>query len=291
MNNILKKAMTKNGELRAYVLNGKELVEDARKIHQTTPVATAALGRTLIASGIMGAMLKNENDYITITIKGSGPLKGVVATSDFNANVKGYVFNPDVILPLNKDNKLDVAKSIGVGFLNIAKDTGLKKPYSGQVPLLSGEIAEDIAYYYKTSEQISSAVGLGVLIDTDMSVKQAGGFIIQLMPGASEETISVLEDNLTKIKSVTTFFEEGNNLDDLLDLLLNNFEYKVIEEIKPKYKCNCTKDKVKKALIAVGKKDLKEILEEDNQAELKCHFCNKKYLFDEKDLKNIITDL
>ncbi|WP_058486152.1 Hsp33 family molecular chaperone HslO [Defluviitalea phaphyphila] len=279
----------KKKQVRAFGAITTNLVEEARKIHKTTPVVSAALGRLMTASGMMGQMLKGENDIITLQIKGNGPLKGMIVTADIKGNIKGYPYNPIVDIPLNSKGKLDVKGAIGEGKLIVIKDLGLKEPYIGQTNLISGEIAEDITYYFANSEQIPSAVALGVLVDRDYSIKQAGGFIIQILPEAEEETISKLEENLKNITSITHLLEEGKKPEDILKFLLEDII--ILDKVPVHFNCNCSRERVEKALISIGLKDLKKILEEDKKAELKCHFCNKKYMFDEVDLKKIINRL
>ena len=273
--------------LRVYVAQTRELVNEARNIHQTTPVATAALGRLLTASAIMGVTLKNDTDLLTLTIKGNGPIKGVVATADKSPNVRGYVFNNNVDIPKKENGKLDVSGAIGMGTLTVTKDLGLREPMNGQVALVTGEIAEDITYYYATSEQTPSCVALGVLVDVDYSVKQAGGFFIQVLPNAKEEVVAKLEETLKGLESVTTMLEKMS-LEEMLELLFKGQSIKVYDTIEPKYKCSCSREKASKALVSIGKKELTEIVEEDEKANIHCHFCNTDYDFDEADLKKMI---
>lgn len=289
MNDYIIRATNKKKQVRAFAAITTNLVEEGRRIHNTSPVVSAALGRLLTAAGMMGYMLKGEKDIITLQIRGDGPIKGLVVTSDSKGNVRGYPYNSLVDLPLNSIGKLDVKTAIGNGYLTVIKDLGLKEPYIGQTKLVSGEIAEDLTYYFYNSEQIPSAVALGVLVDRDWSIKKAGGFIIQLMPEADEETISTLESNLKKIHSVTSLLDEGKTPEELLEILLGEIE--INDKLPVQYHCNCSREKIKKALISIGLKDLKEMLEEDKQGEVKCHFCNTAYLFNEEDLKEIIKEL
>ena len=288
MNNYIIKATAANHQIRAYAAVTKEMVEEARRIHNTSPVATAALGRTLTAGAIMGSMMKNEKDVLTIQIKGDGPIGGITVTADSKANVKGYVNNPNVVIPANKIGKLDVAGANGKGMLTIIKDIGLKEPYVGHTPLVSGEIAEDITYYFASSEQVPSVVALGVLMNKDNTVRQAGGFIIQLLPGASEEVITKLENTIKGINSVTTMFEEGNTPETILENILGNVGLEQLDKIPTDFKCNCTREKVEKALISIGKRDLQEIADEGEPVELNCHFCNESYVFEVEDIKKYI---
>ncbi|NLK21564.1 MAG: Hsp33 family molecular chaperone HslO [Epulopiscium sp.] len=289
MKDYIIRATDKKRQIRAFAAITTESVEDARKIHETTPVVSAALGRLMTAAGMMSYMLKGDKDIITLQIRGDGPLKGLIVTADSKGNVKGYPYNSAVDLPLNAIGKLDVSGAIGQGYLTVIKDLGLKEPYIGQTNLVSGEIAEDLTYYFVNSEQTPSAVGLGVLVDRDYSIKQAGGFIIQLMPGADDETISQLENSLKTIKSVTEILEEGKNPEDILRLLIGDIE--VMDRLPVNFHCNCSRERVEKALISTGLKDLREIYDTDKKAELKCHFCNKSYIFEEDNLKTIIDEL
>jgi molecular chaperone Hsp33 len=279
MKDYIIRATAANHQIRASACTTRNLVEYARDIHNTSPIATAALGRLMTAGVMMGSMLKNEKDLITLQIKGSGPMKGMVVTADAKANVKGYVFDPNVMLPPNAQGKLDVSGALGLGILTIIKDIGLREPYVGQTHLVSGEIAEDITYYYANSEQVPSAVALGVLMNKNNTVQQAGGFIIQLLPDAKEEVINQLEENLKSLKSVTEELESGKKPEDILDLLLGNMGLEIMETIPTQYNCNCTREKVEKALISVGKKELQDMIDEGKPVELLCHFCNEKYEF------------
>lgn len=289
MKDYIIRATDKKKQIRAFAAVTTNLVEEGRKIHDTSPVVSAAMGRLMTAAGMMGYMLKGEKDIITLQIKGDGPLRGIVVTADNKGNVKGYPYNPSVDLPLNSIGKLDVKGAIGNGYLTVIKDLGLKEPYIGQTKLVSGEIAEDLIFYFYNSEQIPSAVALGVLVDRDWSIKKAGGFIIQLMPEADEETISKLENNLKKISSITSLLEEGKLAEDILEMLLGEIE--ILDKLPVNYNCNCTREKIRKALISIGLKDLKEMLEEDKGGEVKCFFCNSSYVFNEDDLKEIIQEL
>lgn len=291
MKDYIVRATAANGQIRVFMANTKNMVETARSIHNTLPVATAALGRTMTAAAIMGLMLKGEKDILTIQLKGNGPLKGVVVTADSKANVKGYVYVPEVDIPLKPSGKLDVGGAIGEGSLSILKDIGLKDPYIGQIPLISGEVADDLTYYFAKSEQTPSVVALGVLIDVDGTVKQAGGFIIQLMPDADEETLSALEVRIRNIPSVTQMLEAGNTPEDMLEIILGDMNLKIMENMPTQFYCNCTRERVEKALISVGINDLQEILDEDKKASIHCHFCNKEYEFNEAQLKDMIMAL
>lgn len=284
----LLRATTKNGEIRAFAVNTKELVNVARSYHQTTPVVSAALGRLLTAGVMMGSMLKGEQELLTLNIKGDGPIGGVLVTANGAGQVKGYVNNPLVDLPLKVNGKLDVSGAIGVGNLTVIKDLGMKEPYVGQVELVSGEIAEDITYYYASSEQTPSVVALGVLVDTDYSIKQSGGFIIQLLPQAKEETIVQLEKNIQELPSITQMFESGLDEEAILKKVLEGFEVLVHDISSPEYYCNCSRERVEKALITIGKEELDAMIQDGEPIEMNCHFCDKKYRFEMEDLKKLI---
>lgn len=280
-----------NGSVRAFFAYTKNTVGEAQRLHSLSPVATAALGRLLTGAAIMGAMLKNDQDILTITAKGDGPLKGIVVTADNQVNVKGYVYEPIVDLPLKPSGKLDVGGAIGQGVLTVIKDMGLKEPMSGQVPLVSGEIADDLTYYFAKSEQIPSSVALGVLVDTDYSCKEAGGFIIQLMPDTPEEVISAIEKKLPYLEPVTTLLDKGNSPEDIMKMILGDLDIIFYEKTPVNFKCDCDRTRVEKALISVGKEELKDMLENDKNANLRCHFCNKEYDFTENDLKELLEKI
>ena len=275
--------------MRAFAATTKNLVESARVHHNTSPVATAALGRTLTAGAIMGSMMKNDTDMLTLQIRGDGPIEGITVTADSHANVKGYVGNPDVMLP-PKNGKLDVGGAVGIGLLQVIKDMGLKEPYVGQVALQTSEIAEDLTYYFATSEQVPSAVGLGVLMNKDNTVRQAGGFIVQLMPFAEEEVIAKLEENVSKIDSVTSLLEQGHTPESLLEKVLEGFDIEINDTLPTQFHCNCCRERVEKALISIGRKELNEMVQEGKDIEMNCHFCNKNYNFTVEDLKRIIRE-
>lgn len=291
MKDYIVRATAANGQIRAFFATTKYMVQTARKIHDTSPVATAALGRTMTAAAIMGLMLKGDKDIMTIQLKGNGPLKGIVVTGDSKANVKGYVHQPHVDIPLNQYGKLDVGGAIGEGAISVLKDIGLKEPYIGQIPLISGEVADDLTYYFAKSEQTPSVVALGVLIDVDTSVKQSGGFIIQLMPDAEESTIDALENSIRSITSVTQMLEAGNTPEDMLELILGFMGTEILDILPTQFYCNCSRERVEKALISIGLKDLNDILTNDKGAKLNCHFCGKEYKFNEKQIEEIIADL
>lgn len=288
MSDYIVRGMAANGQIRAFAALTKDTVETARQAHDTSPVATAALGRLLTAGGMMGAMMKGEQDVLTLQIKAGGPLQGITVTADSQGNVKGYVGNPQVILPANEKGKLDVASAVGPGFLNVIKDMGMKEPYSGQTMLQTCEIAKDLTYYFATSEQVPSSVGLGVLMGRENTVRQAGGFIVQLMPFAEEAVISQLEDNLKGITSVTGLLDEGNTPEQLLERLLGNLNLELSDTLPVRFCCNCSKTRVEKALISIGRQELKSMIQEGKPVELNCHFCNTNYQFSIEELKDIL---
>ena len=288
MSDYIVRGIAADGQIRAFAAVTTQTVETAREDHNTSPVATAALGRLLTAAGMMGAIVKGEKDVLTLQIKADGPLGGITVTADSQGNVKGYVGNPQVLLHANAKGKLDVAKAVGQGFLNVIKDMGLKEPYSGQTMLQTGEIAEDLTYYFATSEQVPSSVGLGVLMERDNTVRQAGGFIVQLMPFAQEETIAKLEANLSKITSVTALLDQGDGPEDLLRRLLGNLDLEITDHLPVRFHCSCSKERVEKALISIGSKELQEMIDEGKPVELNCHFCNTNYSFTVEELKKIL---
>ena len=288
MNDYIIRAIAANDQIRAFAAVTTETVETARQDHNTSPVATAALGRLLTAGAMMGTMMKGDKDILTLQIKAGGPLEGITVTSDSKGRVKGYVGNPDVCIPANSKGKLDVAGAVGVGFMNVIKDMGLKEPYVGQVALQTSEIAEDLTYYFATSEQVPSAVGLGVLMNKDNTVRQAGGFIVQLMPFAEESTIAKLEENVQKITSVTNLLEEGHTPESLLEKVLEDFDMEINEKVPTEFYCNCSRERVEKALISIGRKELNEMIQEGKSIEMNCHFCNKNYEFTVEELKEIL---
>ncbi len=279
------RATAAGGQIRAFAATTRETVEYARKAHNTSPVATAALGRLMTGALMMGVMMKGDKDILTLQIEGSGPIKGITVTADSHGHVKGYVGNPEVLLHANAKGKLDVAGAIGPGFLNVIMDMGLKEPYNGQVMLQTSEIAEDLTYYFATSQQVPSAVGLGVLMEHDNTVKQAGGFIVQLMPFAEEKVISKLEENVAKIHSVTGLLEDGYTPEKMLELLLEGMDPVINDTVPASFYCNCSKERVSRALISVGKKELKSMIDDGKEIELNCHFCNTNYTFSVEEIK------
>lgn len=275
-------------QIRFFAAYTKDVVENARERHNTSPVATAALGRLLTAGAMMGSMCKNDTDVLTLQIQCSGAIGGLTVTADSKANVKGCVHNPQVMLPPNSKGKLDVGRALDLGVLSVIKDVGLKEPYVGQTQLVSGEIAEDLTYYFATSEQVPSSVALGVLMNRDNTVKQAGGFIIQLMPFAEEATIAVLEKKIETFTSVTTLLDEGKMPEDMIEELLGEFGVTIMDKIPTQFYCDCSKEKVKKAVISVGKKDIQEIIHDGEPIEVNCHFCNSNYTFEVDELKEML---
>ncbi len=282
------RATAADGQVRAFAATTRNLVEEARNIHQTSPVATAALGRLLTGGAMMGSMMKGEQDLITLQIRGDGPIRGLVVTADSKARVKGYVHEPMVMLPPSAAGKLDVGGAVGNGMLQVIRDIGMKEPYVGQVDLISGEIAEDLTAYFAVSEQVPSAVALGVLMNKDNTVRQAGGFIIQLMPFAEEAVIARLEQKLTEVTHISGLLDEGMTPEEILEYVLADFEPKILEKVPTGYYCNCSKERVEKAVASIGKKDLQEMIEEGKSIEVNCHFCEKKYEFTVEDLKKLM---
>ncbi len=288
MEDYIIRATAANAQIRAFAATTKNLVETARQAHNTSPVATAALGRLLTAGAMMGSMMKGEKDVLTLKIEGNGPIEGLTVTADSQANVKGFVFNPNVLIPANDKGKLDVAGALGIGVLSVIKDIGLKEPYVGQTILITSEIAEDLTYYFATSEQTPSSVALGVLMNRENTVRQAGGFIIQLMPGADDEVITKLEERLKEITSITSMLDEGYTPEMILEKLLGDMDLEIMDKIPTRFYCNCTKHRVEKAIVSIGRKDLTELIEANEPIEVNCHFCNTNYKFEVEELKDII---
>lgn len=289
MTDYIVRATAANAQIRAFAATTRDLVETARVAHNTSPVMTAALGRLLTAGTMMGVMLKGEKDLLTLQIRGEGPGKGLTVTADSHGRVKGYPLVPDVILPANSRGKLDVAGAMGPGMLSVIRDMGLKEPYVGQTPLQTGEIAEDLTYYFATSEQVPSSVGLGVLMERDNTVKQAGGFIIQLMPYTEEAVITRLEENLSRVSSVTSMLENGNTPEQILQILLEGLEVEFTDTIETVYVCDCDKSRVERALISIGTAELQEMIDEGEEIEVNCQFCNRHYRFSVEELKSLYT--
>ena len=287
-NDYIVRATAANHQLRAFAITSRNIVEEARKIHNTSPVATAALGRLLTAGSMMGSMMKGDKDLLTLQIECGGPIGGIIVTADSKANVKGYVNNPNVIIPPNPHGKLDVSGAIGPGFLNVIKDIGMGEPYNGQTHLVSGEIAEDLTYYYVTSEQVPSSVGLGVLLDKENFVKQAGGFIIQVMPDTDDEIIDRLEASLKNISSVTEMLEKGMLPEDILEYIMEDNGVEILEKIPAMYHCNCSRERVSRAIASIGHKDLLEMINDGKPIEVNCQFCNSHYIFETEALQQFI---
>ncbi|MCR3922553.1 MAG: Hsp33 family molecular chaperone HslO [Firmicutes bacterium] len=285
------RATAADNQIRAFAATTRELVEQARLIHQTSPVVTAALGRLLTAASIMGTMMKNSNDILTLQIKCDGPIKGLLVTADACANVKGYVYNPDVDLPPKAKGKLDVGAAVGTGVLRVIKDLGLKQPYIGQTELVSGEIAEDLTYYFATSEQLPSAVGLSVLVDTDYTVKQAGGFIIQLMPSCDESIVSRLERKVNDITGIASLLDADMSPEMILEQIVGEFGVEFLDKIPTHYHCSCSKERVEKAIISIGRKDIQEMIADNKPIEVSCHFCNTQYTYDVENLHRMIEEI
>ena len=289
MTDYIIRASAADHQIRAFAATTRELVEHARSIHNTSPVATAALGRLLTAGAMMGSMMKGDNDILTLQIKSDGPIQGLTVTADSKGTVKGYVYNPDVMLPPSAKGKLDVGGALGKGMLSVIKDLGLKEPYIGQTHLVSGEIAEDLTYYFATSEQAPSSVALGVLMNKDNTVKRAGGFMIQLMPFASDEVIDKLEKKISEIESITKLLDQDMTPEMILDHLLGEMDLTIMDKLATSFECNCSKERVMKAIISIGQKDIAEMIEEEEPIEVNCHFCSEHYIFTVEDLKEILV--
>ncbi len=280
-----------NGQVRAFVANTTNMVEDARRLHETSKVATAALGRTLTATSIMGLMMKNKGDKVSVIIKGGGPLGTILTTANAQGIVKGYVQNPQVEVVDYANGKLNVAAAVGTeGVVKVIKDLGLREPYNGAYPLVSGEIAEDFTHYFALSEQTPSIVALGVLT-TEHKVELAGGLIVQLMPDATDETIDLLERNVAKLDSITNMMKDGKTPEDMLNIVLEGLSPRILDNNEVRFECECSKEKVKEALVSIGKHALQEIVEEDKQAEVGCQFCNTNYNYTEEELLELLNEM
>ena len=288
MRDYIVRAAAASHQIRAFAITSRDLVEQARKYHNTSPVITAALGRLLTGAAMMGVMMKGEKDLLTLQVKCGGPAKGMTVTADSKGNVKGYPQAPDVMLPPNAKGKLDVGGALGPGILSVIKDLGMKEPYVGQVALQTSEIAEDLTYYFATSEQVPSAVGLGVLMNKDNTVKQAGGFIVQLMPFTEEAVVETLEKKVAQITSVTDLLEQGATPETLLEQVLGDLGVEITEQIPANYHSDCSRDRVTKALISIGVKDIQEMIEDQQPIEVNCQFCDKRYTFTPGDLKLLL---
>ncbi len=287
MSDRILRATAEDAQVRIFTADTRELVQEAWNKHKTSPVATAALGRLLTAGAMMGAMQKGENELLTIKIAGDGPIGGITVTADAKSRVKGYVINPAVDLPLKTNGKLDVSGAVGDGDLIVIRDMGLKEPYTGRTRLQTGEIAEDLTYYFTVSEQMPSSVGLGVLVDRDYSVRQAGGFLIQLMPYATEEAVDRLERNLAKISSVTALLDGGSSPEDILHMIADGMRVEIMDSIVPEYYCGCDRKRVEKALISLGREELNAMIADGETIETHCDFCNKYYYFTVGELEEL----
>ncbi len=284
-------AITNNGAIRVVAADTTELCNRAQQIHKMSATAAAALGRTITAAAIMGSMLKSEDDAITLQLNGGGPIGRVIAVADGKANVKGYVDYPLVDLPLNEKGKLDVGGAVGTnGMLSIIRDLGLKEPYVGQVPLVNGEVAEDLTQYYATSEQLPTAVALGVLVDVDYTIKAAGGFILQVLPGAYDEDIDNVEKTVASISSVTEMLSAGKKPEDIVEKLLSDYEIEYFDNVPTAYKCDCTRERTDRALISIGKEELTKLIEEDGKAQITCHFCDNVYDYTKEELQALLDN-
>ena len=285
------RAVAAKEQIRCFAICSRELVEEARQRHNTSPVITAALGRLLSGGAMMGSMMKGEKDILTLKIDCSGPVKGLTVTADSHGNVKGFPMVPQVLLPASSAGKLDVGRAIDLGVLTVIKDMGLKEPYSGSINLVSGEIAEDLTYYFAASEQTPSSVALGVLMNKNNTVRESGGYIIQLMPGASEELISALEERLKTIEPVTTLFTKGHTPESMLKYVLDGFDVEFTDKIPVRFQCNCSRERVRKALAAIGSAELDSLIAENKPVEMNCHFCNTNYCFDLDEILEIKNSL
>lgn len=287
MSDYIVRAIAANGQIRAFAATTKNLVEEAKNRHNTSPIATVALGRLLTGGAMMGTMMKNDADIVTIQIKSDGPIGAMTVTADAKGRVKGFVKNPQVMLPL-KNGKLDVAGALGIGVLSVIKDIGLKEPYVGDTILVTSEIADDLTYYFATSEQVPSSVGLGVLMNKDNTVTQAGGFIIQLLPGASEETVNLLEKRIAEVKSVTDLLEKGMTPEQILEFILRDMDLNILDKINTQFYCNCSKDRVSKAVMSTGAEEIQQMIDDNEPIEVNCHFCNSHYTFSVEELKEML---
>ena len=289
MKDYMVRACAADDSIRAFAACTKQMVEDARRAHDTTPVCTAALGRLLTGGVMLGSMLKEDKALVTLIIRSDGPAGGITVTADSHCHAKGYINNPHVQIPLKQNGKLDVSGAIGQGTLTVIRDIGLKEPYVGTINMPSGEIAEDLTYYFAESEQVPSSVGLGVLVDRDWSVRQAGGFILQLMPGAADDMIDELERRLAKVNSVTAMLEEGRLPEDILEELVGGFGLQIMEKREVSFACNCSMERIEKALISIGPKEIQEMIDDAKPVDVGCQFCGRQYRFDVEALKRILA--
>lgn len=289
MEDYIIKATAADHQIRAYAATTRNMVETARQAHNTSPVATAALGRLLTAGAIMGSMMKGDDDVLTLKMEGTGPIGGIVVTANAAADVKGYVYNPEVLIHAKPNGKLDVSGSIGAGMLQVIQDVGLKEPYVGQIALVSGEIAEDLTYYYATSQQTPSSVALGVLMNKENTVRQAGGFILQLLPGTEDAVIDQLEAKLSQITSITSMLDTGMTPEDILQEVLGDMGLEIMEKVPTRFHCDCDKKRVERAIVSLGENDLRELVDANEPIEVSCHFCNTHYTFTPEEMQEILV--
>ncbi|MDO5381411.1 MAG: Hsp33 family molecular chaperone HslO [Eubacteriales bacterium] len=287
MKDYIVRATAADGQVRAFAATTRDLVEEAKQRHNMSPIASVALGRLLTGGAMMGTMMKSDADILTIQIKGNGPIGAMTVTADSKGRVKGFVSNPQVMLPL-KDGHLDIAGAVGIGVLSVIKDIGLKEPYVGDTILITSEIGDDLTYYFANSEQVPSSVGLGVLMNKDNTVKEAGGFIIQIMPRASDEFIDKLEERIKEIKSVTEMLQEGMTPEGILEHILGDMDLRILDTIPTEFYCNCSKERVGKAVISIGREEIQSMIDEGEPIEVNCHFCNSHYMFDVDELKEML---
>lgn len=290
MKDYIIRATAKDAPLRAFAVTTKEMVEEAKNTHNLTPLTSAALGRVLTATTLMGEMLKNPEDKLTLQFKGDGPAGNIIATGNAKGEVKGYINNPSVILPLNGAGKLDVGAAIGHGTLMVIMDMGLKEPYTGKVSLVNGEVAEDLTHYFTVSEQTPSAISLGVLVDRDRSIKASGGFIVQVLPDCPEEAIERLENNIKALPPITDLLAEGKRPQDIIKMIFKDFTVEISKEKSVSYLCDCNRTRLEKALISIGKEELWDMIEKEGKAELHCHFCNSNYHFSKEELSLLLEE-
>jgi molecular chaperone Hsp33 len=288
LSDYLAKALAYNGQVRAYAIRSTESVREAQRRHDTWPTASAALGRAISASAMMGAMLKGK-EKITVKVEGNGPIGAIIVDANAKGEVRGYVKNPHVHFDLNEKGKLDVAKAVGTeGFLTVVKDLGMREHFTGQVPIISGELGDDFTYYFVSSEQVHSSVGVGVIVNPDNSILASGGFIIQLLPGTEDEVIDGIEKRLGEIQPISTLVKNGLTPEEILETVLGEGNVKVLETLPISYKCQCSRERVENAIIGIGKEEIKSMIEEDGKAEVQCHFCNEKYYLSKEDLTNLL---
>lgn len=282
------RATAADNQIRAFAVTSAGIAEEARRRHNTSPVATVALGRLLSAGAMMGAMMKNKDDVVTIQIKCDGPIGGLTVTADSEANVKGYVNNPSVMLPVNASNQLDIEKALGIGVLSVIKDIGLREPYIGDTILVTGDITQDLTYYFASSEQVPSSVGLSVIMSKDNTVSAAGGFIVQLLPDADSSIVDSLENKIKEVKNVTAMLQRSDTPEQMLEELLGGFGVDILDRIPTKFHCGCSKERMSRALVSIGKKELRSLIEEGETIEVNCHFCGSHYYFDTDELKELL---